>query len=531
MAATPRTGASVPSNWTWGRSAALPAHCLAVATLIGCADDAASGKAATTLQKFCESIAEERCKGRSACCEGAATATAIATCRSAEGASCMAATEALQPAVEQKTVQVDEGRLTACLSDMAAAAASCSLPETASVATSCGAVLAEGATFGAPCQGGVEGVACAKGAGRCRPSDIGVKCTAVAAAAQPCTGDLSCADGLRCLPGQPGRGSSPASPGSCGAPRGPGAACSGHGHCQAGSRCASDGRCEAGAPLGQPCALPVDCREGLVCDTDHSVCIAQVAIGVACLGHPHCVDGARCVGKRLVGVCGAAAEAGQPCADTAECAAGLRCDAALAACMPALPLGAPCPGAGSCGAAMGCDGTTWTCKALPGEGSPCLMGIEACATGLVCLDFQKGKGTCQAPGGAGSDCVKHTNCAAGFGCDFAKPGPSGKGGSCVVAPANGAPCLDGFVCGQGYCDHAGAKGGSSSGASQPICRAFAPLGAACPGGHECGPARACVADDAGTLRCVAIPALGQPCLFDCADGAFCRRSIDPLCQP
>ncbi len=516
-----------PGNTPGATAATLAALALALAALAGCSDEPDPAKATADLERFCDTIAEQRCKGRSACCEGAAAASEAAACRSKERAACAKATDPVAPGVEAKTVRVDDARLAACVADLATAAAACDLPATTTVAVSCGAVLVEAATLGAPCQAGVEGLACADGQGRCRQSGKGLQCVVFTTDAIACSSDLACADGLRCLPGQPGLGPNTAIPGSCGAPRGPGAACSDHGHCAEGSRCASDGRCEAGAALGQPCTLPVDCGPGLVCDTDHAVCIAQVPVGTACLGNPHCVAGARCVGKRLVGVCGAAASAGQPCEQTAECAAGLRCDPALAACMPALPVGAPCPGPGSCGAEMGCDATTWTCKALPAAGAPCLMGIEPCAAGLVCLDFQKGKGTCQPPGTAGSDCVKHANCAAGFGCDFAKPGPSGKGGSCVVAPANGSPCLDSFICAQGYCDHAGANSGGSGGAAQPVCHAFAALGGECPGGHECGPGRACVADSAGTLRCVATPALGEPCLFSCVDGAVCRRSIEP----
>ncbi|MEY3015392.1 MAG: hypothetical protein RIT45_4127 [Pseudomonadota bacterium] len=190
--------------------------------------------------------------------------------------------------------------------------------------------------------------------------------------------------------------------------------------------------------------------------------------------------------------------------------------------MTSLGEGSACKAPGSCASGLGCDATSWTCKILPKQGQACLMGMEACAPGLQCLNYVKGGGTCEPPGGAGADCVKHNNCAAGFACDFGIPGPSGKGGSCVAAPKNGKPCMDGFVCGEGYCSHADGK---------TVCTAYVALGAPCPGGNECGPGRACVPDAANALRCVVLPALDEPCLFECADDAVCRRKIEPgVCQ-
>ena len=215
-----------------------------------CSDDPADPATNTQVSQFCDTIAEQRCKGRASCCAESSSAAAVAACRKAEQVSCVAASKELEPAIEAKTVRIDSVALQRCVDDMAAAAAACSLPEPATVAVSCGAVMVEGAPLGAPCNAGIEGVACALGAGRCRQSGKGLQCVLFTTDAIACSSDLPCADGLRCLPSKPGLGPNTALPGTCGAPRGVGAACSSHGHCVAGSRCSGDGVCEASPMAG-----------------------------------------------------------------------------------------------------------------------------------------------------------------------------------------------------------------------------------------------------------------------------------------
>ncbi|MCB9740861.1 MAG: hypothetical protein H6747_16465 [Deltaproteobacteria bacterium] len=412
--------------------------------------------------------------------------------------------------------------MASCEAALRAASQACALPDPVTVASTCGAIVAETVPIGGFCQAGKDGLPCADGAGRCRGGAKGALCTTVVMQDGACSSDADCSPGLYCLPASAGTAPSTAAPGTCGKARGAGAACTASAHCVAGTSCAANGQCASGAPLGASCALPGQCGPSLVCDTDNGVCIAQIDAGEACLGDPHCKAGLRCVGKRLIGTCGERAPAGAACADHAECATGLRCDETNQTCVPALAVGAACKSAGSCGQGLGCDATGWTCKILPAKGESCLMGVESCATGLVCLDYAKGKGSCEPPGQAGSDCVKHNNCAAGLGCDFGTPGPSGKGGSCVAAPANGKACMDGFICAAGYCSHADGK---------TVCRPFVAVDGLCPGGNECGPGKACVPDGGNVLRCVALPAAGEACLFVCAGDSVCRRKIEPgVCE-
>ena len=239
----------------------------------------------------------------------------------------------------------------------------------------------------------------------------------------------------------------------------------------------------------------------------------RVGNGAVCMGTPHCHGGLICVGKTLDGTCIEPVGEDGACEQASDCAAGLTCDWTSKTCVEVALSGAPCQGADQCAAGLACDPSTWTCTPPPGEGEACFMGSVQCAQPWSCFDFQKGQGLCRARVGAGEACVKDNNCVDGFGCVNDK---------CAAASGPGGPCLNGYLCNGGWCDHD---------LDDAQCQGWFEAGAPCKAGNECGPTGACILAN-GKLVCAPMPTLGQHCLLQCAAGLVCQREVLPgICQP
>ena len=256
-------------------------------------------------------------------------------------------------------------------------------------------------------------------------------CQAVSANEGPCERNAHCAEGLAC---SCGIGGCAEGPGVCHAPgtQAVGEGCFGSRSCAEGVCSAVEGwTCAPVAALGEVCAVPGDCAEGLGCgvvgrarggtakgdDLDARTTVENYAGGLGCLS----VDNGAsrvCAGPR--------GEEGQRCRQWASsafemCREGLVCDRGLA------PEG--------------------TCVAIAAEGEPCAMGT--CAEGLGC-DLAPAAPRCVRLGsvGVGAPCASESQCAAGLICPVT-------GGVCQPERGleEGAWCLrsEGFEREERYC--------------------------------------------------------------------------------
>jgi hypothetical protein len=142
-----------------------------------------------------------------------------------------------------------------------------------------------------------------------------------------------------------------------------------------------------------------------------------------------------------------------------------------------------------------CTGTCVAARAPAQAGESC-VGRE-CADGLACTPDTE---VCVARVGAGGPCVITDECNYGLGCDATTM-------TCAVLPLNDQPCPDntcaelGARCLGGTCTHVGTTGEPCTGLPD------------CAGGYTC--------DVTTTHACQPLPALGQPCTFECSGGAWC----------
>ncbi|MGC4119831.1 MAG: hypothetical protein QM765_35700 [Myxococcales bacterium] len=331
---------------------------------------------------------------------------------------------------------------------------------------------------------------------------------------------IPCGDGTQCTSG------------GCLTPAADGAACQEPGQCA--SRNCLEGKCAALGASGARCARNDQCAPPRVCF--EGKCAALLDEAAACTDTAQCTPPLGCVEGKCAPM--ATCTAGEGCGNEGRCIGPVS-----SACRPAGAAGADCTSAAQCAAGTACDTAAKKCVALPGDGEACLN-ASACAAGFGCLD---GPGTCSALGGVGSTCLLGPAgpflCASGAVC--------GDSGSCIADPKEGEPCGIPNACGSGLVCAFG-PGGSTCVKPQPegtdcqndICATglfcdfntgkCAPsysAGDACSNGNECGPARTCEPDDLQVLRCQALPAVGEPCFFDCVAGAWCERGMTrPTCQ-
>ncbi|HVT08574.1 MAG TPA: hypothetical protein VHO67_14040 [Polyangia bacterium] len=158
-----------------------------------------------------------------------------------------------------------------------------------------------------------------------------------------CSLNAECASGSCAMPGCTS-GCCP--PGSCTAgvearhvPVG--GPCAGSG-CGEGEYCdTTDGVCRARVAKGASCAHAF-CQWGLVCSNTSSTCVAPAPVGGSCLGNLCDGDGT-CT---AAGMCAAAHEPGDTCANTATCGPFLVC--ANGACAPPVGFGQSCDASSRC---------------------------------------------------------------------------------------------------------------------------------------------------------------------------------------
>lgn len=187
--------------------------------------------------------------------------------------------------------------------------------------------------------------------------------------------------------------------------------------------------------------------------------VSLVPIGEACTGPSLCADGMGICDEG--GTCVRAPVRDGRC-DTNECAAGLSCFSSL-------------------------------CTLPRADGFAC-DDHEDCASPLLCLG-----GFCGSVAAVGESCAVNGECAVDARCS---------GGTCTARPAG--TCADDVGCGNLT---------SCVMPSVRRCVALAASGAACADDASCLDGLAC---DPDTLRCGALPALGQGCMARCAAGLFCE---------
>ncbi len=205
-----------------------------------------------------------------------------------------------------------------------------------------------------------EGLACS----------IEYVCVALAEVGAPCQSSEDCGE-LACRSYANGHG--------CGPFSAQGEACNAYVDCAAGMVCYDDQLCdEPGlAAAGRTCQADPECQEGLVCNNASLLanvlpsCGVPSALGESCLRDGDCEAGALCIGSecRLLG------NAGGLCENDLHCGAGLICNYA---------------GPAAQGDALG------VCRELAAAGQPCAASAD-CQAGLTCV-FPANPG----PGAAGS---------------------------------------------------------------------------------------------------------------------------------
>jgi hypothetical protein len=248
-------------------------------------------------------------------------------------------------------------------------------------------------------------------------------------------------------------------------------------------------------------------------------------VGEECAGPWECKEGLRCADFGIVGVCALRAAEGKSCFSDDECASGLVCNYAEGLCRPGALSGETCayadptnpiPGTETvrCADGLSCDPVAFVCAGgFCSPGSPCFdtFADSDCPETFYCVGNFFTQATCQLPGAVGNPCSKDDDCASAF-CDpfdevcadLLATGESCfdhsecasgfcSGGTCNPSFGVGMPCASGFdeECTDGYCDF-----------MTSTCAAYAAEGGPCPNGSECDP------DD--DLYCVDAVCLRQP---------------------
>lgn len=440
-----------------------------------------------TVEAFCADVAAAVCDGFSACdCRFDLRPYDAVGCAAARAADCEASLGANVGAdLDAGRAELRADAIDRCVA--AIRAEGCDL-STSSWPAACGDVVVDVAEVGAACSVRGGGLAfCADGAGVCEPG--GTLCVA-----RPGPGDACpigvCADGLACDAAN-----------RCVTPGSAGADCAIDGECADGLVCAPGGSCASPLPVDATCERPEQCDAGLVCDG--GVCEAAAALGGACDGPAACGTGRACARAPETRTCADPLGLGDVCAGDG-CDVGLAC--AEDECVALPGDGDPCLDGFACDVGLTCEDGVGTCRPLPALGETCAVGNRFCADGLGC---DPNTNTCQEGPGVGQMCLLNPPdyvCADGLGCDF-----GGDGSVCVTKGDAGDPCTNDRVCDDGtYCEF-----------STLLCATYAPIGASCEDGNECGPAATCAPGPSG-YTCEAIPGADAPCVDVCVDGLTCQ---------
>jgi hypothetical protein len=282
------------------------------------------------------------------------------------------------------------------------------------------------------------------------------------------------------------------------------------------------GSCPRGCPIGTACAGDADCREGLFCPVDTSLCATA-----------SCSDGVQ-NGDEAGADCGGSCPG---CPDGTVCTLGSDCESGVCAGTCSAPTcddgvvnqdetGTDC--GGSC--ALGCgSGEGCLIDSDCGEGSFCPPGVLRC-TAISCADgVQNGDEVLTDCGGGCAGCPDGSACSVGRDC---------QSGACTAAVCTAPSCNDrvsnqdetGIDCGGSCAQNCPVGGGCSNGGD---CQTGVCGGAGCDEALDrCCQAPSCndgvsngseTAVDCGNNACGPCP-LGSPCTADgqCAL-AFCQQ--------
>jgi|GEM_PF-2039804 len=451
------------------------------------------------LDDFCKAFAKARCASAYACCQKVKRPYPDeATCVQKQTSSCVQRLFAEKQALEKGLLVLDAKNVEACLKGVRDSKTTCSAPPISSE-HQCAGIVLDKASLGDGCKANVVDVHCAGGAGQCRANGPkGIQCLAWKKIGEDCS-ESACQFGLLCLL-DPTKSESKR---HCRAIRKKGEYCQKRTDCTKGLSCSTSSKCEPNLALGATCQRAGTCEDTLACHIGMKKCVKRVPRDALCTAHAECIEGTRCFGLRLVGVCQKPGANGAACENHKQCADGLGCKIPENRCRPLAKKGDACRSANDCLKDLGCSGGS--CEPLPGEGKACLFGVRQCAAGLTCYSPKKGQGICQKPAKLGKPCSSDANCDTGLGCAADK---------CVKLPTAGGKCHSNYLCFQSYCDF-----------TSRTCKGFHKVGDACKGGHECGPQGACIQKKDGSLVCVKTPKEGEACLLNCVSGLFCKQSL------
>lgn len=242
-----------------------------------------------------------------------------------------------------------------------------------------------------------------------------------------------CADGLRCLPNDPGANCA-GGDADCGCrkPAAAGESCpwlTVINPCEEGLTCAYDGVCSEPHARDGSCTIGTECEVGLTCLD--GACVPSYGPDQRCDEAGVCVRGFACIAE----TCRPHALEGDACGSTEACRAPMTCHGGR--CTQPL-VGEPCHVQGVCTVGAYCSWETETCVPTPTPGDACPDGV--CVDWAFCPDR-----VCVARTPTGQPCAASNSCALGASC---------VGDVCVRDAELGEPCSnDGPWCDQKWtCD-------------------------------------------------------------------------------
>lgn len=422
----------------------LSSSTIAVPTGSGPGVDLGAAPGGSLEADYCGPLGALICARLGACGCGAllpAETLDVAACAANYSARCVAAYAQLEAAVLAGEAVILGDQARACVELLAELTPACERPRGAVTQALCPAWFTSDVAIGAACSFPV----CAAGEGLC----VAGTCSARPSLGQACSPEGICAAGLLCIAG------------SCAAPVAAGGACVIDDACAPPLRCLA-GTCGALAEVGGMCSDTSVCGPGLLCTADSCATRAagSCSVDLPCGNLELCATPRRCAPRGQLGA---------SCDEDAACVDGLRCDPDSAVCVANPGLGEACVNGVLCAAELACDGDNGVCAPLPGAGQACAFasdGPHVCAAPLGCV-----AGLCGPLPEAGEACTVDSRCAADLGCDFTMDGSicvprKAAGGACQTdrtcasglycdfvagqcAPvlASGALCKDGNECG------------------------------------------------------------------------------------
>jgi len=251
--------------------------------------------------------------------------------------------------------------------------------------------------------------------------------------------------------------------------------------CDTGLYCSElDGTCKAFSKKGETCAyadrndpapieetLLVKCSPQLACNPLTELCVEACQAGATCETNADCDEDQElsCILSR----CSKLRQLDQPCAETLNCAEGLRCATnpqapAELSCQPTLPLNAPCTAGTDCDSGY-CPVATAICTDPVDIGDPCPTGTtEECGEGAcvrenpsaTCVDETDcpESDLCMPDGFCGYHCIEKKDDGATCDLDIECTSETCVSSFCRTLPLErGVACDDGTDCESLFCNY------------------------------------------------------------------------------